>query len=50
LITIGRGATKKNITDAAKQRRTFWYFLVALVIILVSIPWPFREGIARPWF
>ena len=49
LITIGRGASKKNIPDAAKHRRSFWYFLVALVIILVTIPWPFREGIARPW-
>jgi hypothetical protein len=50
LITIGRGVTKKNITDAAKQSRTFWLFLLALVIIFASIPWPFREGIARPWF
>jgi hypothetical protein len=50
LITIGRGVAKKSIPDAAKQRRTFWFFLAALVIILVSIPWPFREGIARPWF
>ncbi|HVU53432.1 MAG TPA: hypothetical protein VHD83_00180 [Puia sp.] len=50
LITIGRGVTKKNIPDAAKQKRTFWFFLLALVIILASIPWPFREAIARPWF
>jgi hypothetical protein len=50
LITIGRSATKKSIPDAAKQRRTFWFFFLALVIILASIPWPFRAGIARPWF
>src|SRR5882757_5380526 len=50
LITIGRGVSKKNIPDAAKQKRTFWFFLVALVIILASIPWPGREGIGRPWF
>ena len=50
LITIGRGVAKKKIADEAKQKRTFWLFLVALVIILVSIPWPFRAGIARPWF
>jgi hypothetical protein len=50
LITIGRGVGKKNIPDAVKHKKTFWYFLVALVIILVSIPWPFRTGIARPWF
>jgi hypothetical protein len=50
LITIGRGVSKKSIPDTVKQKKTFWFFLVALVIILASIPWPFREGIARPWF
>ncbi|GGA91113.1 hypothetical protein [Puia dinghuensis] len=50
LITVGRGAAKKSIPDAAKHRRTFWFFLVGLVIILATIPWPFRAGIARPWF
>jgi hypothetical protein len=49
LITIGRGQGKKAIPDAAKHRRGFWLYLVALVIILVTIPWPFRAGIARPW-
>ena len=49
LITIGRGASKKNIIDRAKHRRTFWFFFIALVVILISIPWPFREAIGRPW-
>ena len=49
LITIGRGVSKKSIPDAAKQKRTFWFFLVALVIILVMIPWPFRQAIGKPW-
>ncbi len=50
LITIGRGVSKKNIPDGAKHKRTFWFILIALVIILATIPWPFREGIARSWF
>jgi len=49
LITIGRGVGKKAIPDAAKHKRSFWYFLVALVIMLATIPWPFRAAIARPW-
>ena len=49
LITIGRGVAKKSIPDLAKHKRTFWYFLVALVIILATVPWPFRAEIARPW-
>jgi len=50
LITIGRGVSKKAIPDADKQKKTFWFFLIALVIILVMIPWPGRQGIGRPWF
>ena len=49
LITLGRGAAKKSISDRAKHKQTFWYILVALVIMLATIPWPFRVGIARPW-
>ena len=49
LITIGRGVAKKSIPDAAKFKRSFWLFLVALIIILVTIPWPFRAGIGKPW-
>jgi hypothetical protein len=48
LITIGRGALKKNITDQSKHTRAFWFFLIALVIILVNSPWPGRVGIGRP--
>ncbi|HRE53055.1 MAG TPA: hypothetical protein PK339_16670 [Flavitalea sp.] len=50
LITIGRGASKKNIPDQAKHSKTFWFFLIAFIIILAVVPWPFREAIARPLF
>jgi membrane protein DedA with SNARE-associated domain len=50
LIHIGYSATKKDIPDASKYKKLFWYTLIALVLILVSIPWPFREAVARPWF
>ena len=49
LITIGRGVAKKSIPDASKFKRSFWLFLLALVIILATIPWPFRAGVGRPW-
>jgi hypothetical protein len=48
LITIGRGVSKKNIPDASKHKKTFWFYLIALIIILATIPWPFRAGISRP--
>lgn len=49
LITIGKGVARKAIPDAAKHRRSFWFFLVALIIILATIPWPFRTGIGMGW-
>lgn len=48
LITIGKGVAKKNITDAAKHKRSAWLFLIALLIIIACIPWPGRPGIERP--
>lgn len=49
LITIGRGKVKRAV-DASAHKKAFWFFLIALVIILASVPWPFREAVARPWF
>jgi hypothetical protein len=40
---------KKSIPDPAKFKRAFWLFLVALIIILATVPWPFRAGVGRPW-
>jgi len=47
LITLGRGVVKKQITDPLKYKRAFWYFVVALLIILASVPWPFRDVVGR---
>ena len=50
LIHIGKAQGKKNITDVKKHRRAFWFYLIALIIILLSIPWPFRSaGDGRGW-
>ncbi len=49
LVTIGKGVGRKQVSDVIKHRRSFWLFLVALVIILVTVPWPFRE-VGRPLF
>lgn len=49
LITIGRSAVKKA-SDASVHKKAFWFFLIALVVVIASVPWPFREAIARPLF
>lgn len=45
LITIARGKAKRSGYSAAS-----WLYLVALIIILAVVPWPFRDVVARPWF
>lgn len=50
LITLGKMVAKKPFTDTLKHKRSAILFLLALVIILLTIPWPFRAGIGRPWF
>ncbi len=53
LVHVGRTSVKRASTDAAKHRKMLLYFGLALLLILASIPWPFRTEIARPllrWF
>lgn len=51
LLHIGKAQGRKAISDRAKHRRTLVFYLLALLIILVSIPWPFRQiGAASHWY
>jgi hypothetical protein len=45
LITIGHIRLKKG----AKASTTATFYLIALLLILSAMPWPFRAGIGRPW-
>lgn len=50
LITIGRNRFKKAPTEYRKLRSTAIYFSLGLLMMLASIPWPFRESLGRGWF
>lgn len=51
LIHFGYSYSKKSVTDSQKHRRLLLYYGLALLIILISIPWPFRAvGAGRAWF
>lgn len=51
LVHVGKSFAKKNIADSIKHRRTLLFFGLALLVILITIPWPFREvGAGRGWF
>ena len=50
LVHIGYTYSKKILPDTLKHKRSLLFYGLALLIILISIPWPFRTGIGRPWF
>lgn len=49
LITIGHSKSKKAADGAAKFKAISVFYLIALLIILAAIPWPFRD-LAGHWF
>jgi len=50
LITIGYGQRKSKHTARVQHRRALIFYILALIVILMAVPWPFREVIGRPWF
>ncbi len=50
LITIGYSKSKKGATDAAKFKSIKVYYLIAFILIIASIPWPFRTALGGSWF
>lgn len=51
LGTLGHSLVKRTAGDRAKYRKQALYFGLALVLIVASIPWPFRPGFeAYGWF
>lgn len=49
LLTIGSAAAKRQATDARKFRTMTIWFLLALLLILAAIPWPFSPLAHRPY-
>ena len=50
LITVARIKGKKIVEGVKRHKMTFWYYLIALIIIFASIPWPFRNVGVMEWF
>jgi high-affinity Fe2+/Pb2+ permease len=49
LITIGYVKSKRAVDVFLKQKHLIVYYSIALLLILVAIPWPFR-GLGTGWF
>jgi len=49
LITIGYSKSKKLVESPAKFKKVFIFYLIALLIVIAMIPWPFRELLGARW-
>ena len=49
LITVGYSKSKKANTDRTKFRKILIFYTIALILVLASIPWPFRD-LGAGWF
>jgi len=49
ILTIGYSKTKNKLQEIAGARKAFYYYLVSFILILASIPWPFRIA-GADWF
>ncbi len=49
LITLGYSKSKKAVEENKKFKTAFTYFLIALLVLLAGIPWPFRN-LGAGWF
>ena len=50
LITIGYSKSKKATNDKQRFKRLAIFYTISLILILASIPWPFREALGGKWF
>jgi hypothetical protein len=50
LITIGYSKSKRQTDIGKKHSTVFFYYLIGFIIMMVSIPWPFRAALGGGWF
>jgi hypothetical protein len=50
LITIGYSKAKRQTDISKKYNTVFVYYLIGFIIMMVSIPWPFRAALGGGWF
>lgn len=48
LVHIGHASVKKDISSDRKYKKLITMYALALIVILLAVPWPFRE-LGRGW-
>jgi len=50
LITVGYSKSKRGKTDSEKFKPIKLFYLIGFILIIASIPWPFRTALGGSWF
>ncbi len=50
ILSIGSAKSKRKAADRDQFKTMAIWFSIALVIVLVNIPWPFSPLVSRPYF
>lgn len=50
LITFGYVKSKKGTTPAEIYKPIKLFYIIGLILILASIPWPFRANLGGAWY
>ena len=49
IVTIGRKKAEKLTGTRDKHRKIMVFYTIGLILIIASIPWPFREALGGQW-
>ena len=49
LITVGYSKSKRGTTDSEKFKPIKLFYLIGFILIIASIPWPFRTALGGSW-
>lgn len=49
VLTVGSAKAKRELADRKKFSTMLFWFVVALLLILIAIPWPFSPLVKRPY-
>lgn len=50
LVTLGRKKAENATIVSEKHKKIVVWYTIALILIIASIPWPFREALNGQWY
>lgn len=50
VVTLGRRKAENSENPSDKHKKIVVWYSIGLLLIIASIPWPFREALGGQWF